>query len=82
MKNKKWKIVIPALLLSLVLGACNGGSKPGPSGSSSDGSSGASQGGDTSILNEVGTYPLVNDPIHMTMFRLMTLLSLWKRRPM
>lgn len=70
MKNKKWKIVIPALLLSLVLGACNGGSKPGPSGSSSDGSSGASQGGDTSILNEVGTYPLVNDPIHMTMFRL------------
>ena len=70
MKNKKWKIVIPALLLSLVLGACNGGSKPGPSGSSSDGSSGASQGGDTSILNEVGTYPLVNDPVHMTMFRL------------
>ncbi len=70
MKNKKWKIVIPALLLSLVLGACNGGSKPGPSGSSSDGSSGGSQGGDTSILNEVGTYPLVNDPVHMTMFRL------------
>lgn len=73
MRKSFTKLSALSLCLCMLLAACGTGGTSGASdqaGSTvpaADGSASPS-GGDTSILNEVGTYPIVNQPIEMSMF--------------
>lgn len=66
MKKKMLKLLAIAMCLSIPLSACN---KSGGSTSNDGSGQGEFSSADrTSILNEVGTYPIVKEPITMEMF--------------